>query len=1235
MKRIYMLLLLVLFWGTETLRAQTSCVDLNGYVDYKNVGGTGAYTLTAGTVEKAAQTYYYSGPGKITSVRLYGSYTVPLSGGVPLRVSIYDVDANGRPTGSAISSTNTIWWWYNNTPGYIDVPFGDGGVNIYHKFAVEVELRNAAPYGNSFNLRYTGNGEGHGADLASLAGTQTGGNWTSAKNDFSKDGDFYIVPKMTNFITSDFVPSATCISAGGSVNFSNASQLTLDSMFNKINLPGYTGGQHLYEWNFGDGSAVSYLPSPAHTFAAPGVYSVTLKSTVVGWNNTCSDTKTMQISVGLAVTTNTLVNVSCAGLSNGSINAVGSGGATPYSYSLNSDGEYSLTHAFTGLSANTYTVYIKDNLGCTSQTTFNISQPAAITFAPSTSTNATCGHSDGGIAVTATGGTGTLQYQLNTGAFQSTGAFGNLAAGTYTVNVKDANSCNSSTVVAVNDAGGPVLTVTSMTNVSCNSHNDGTIVLNATGGSGVLQYSINGGTTFQPSGSFLSLAAGTYPVIVKDAAGCSRSTVITLTQPQEAVFSTSSTPATCNGLANGKVQVTSVSGGTGNFTYSINGNYYQSSNTFVGLGANTYTIYIKDAAGCISSTTQTVTEPAVVSAAAATTAAHCNGSYDGSIVITAIGGSGTYQYSIFGNEFQGTNSFPELPAGIYSIQVKDANNCLYTTTATVSQPTPVAASINTTSATCGSTNGGILATASGGSGNGYTYSIDELQYNSTGSFSGLASGSYYVIVKDGAGCENIFPASIADANGPVITGSTHTTVACNGGSDGSITISGVTGGSGVLQYSINGSIWQTSPIFNGLPANEYVVTVKDANGCTGTINQTITEPNAFVINTVLSHNVCYGEAAGSATILSSGGSGVSAYSISNGIVFQSSNVFTNLYAGSHTVIVRDAAGCTGRVTFTINQPTHIDVSTGILNVTCNGDANGVISVITSGGSGGNMFSISGSAYQSSNVFSNLSGGLYTVTVKDANQCTNSMSVRVNEPDALNISANLHDVSCAGGNNGSIVLNLTGGTAPYIYVWSNNNYTPTLFDLPAGIYGVQGWDDNGCSFAHTYTISQPNAPLVVNGVITDATAAGSTDGNVALTVTGGVAPYNYSWSNGSTSVNLIEVGGGTYTVNITDANGCVTSGSYVVGSPVGIENVDAVNNTVTIYPNPTTDVATVEVQGSIISGIKIINAYGAIVLQTEPKQPTAKIYTSSLAAGIYFVQVQVDGHMVTKRLMVSK
>ncbi|MGP8217222.1 MAG: T9SS type A sorting domain-containing protein [Bacteroidia bacterium] len=1207
-----------------------SCTDVNGFVNHKNVGPTGYYTLTPGYQEEAAETYHYSGPGEVSSVRVYGNYDGILPGMVGLKVGIYNVDASGRPT-TLIQSQNATWWWYDQ--GYITVTFPHGGVTVSNNFAVEVQLASISPVSPSFQLQINGSGEGEGQDLASLAGTSTGDNWTSAMTSFGLNEDFYLVPVMKNFITAGFTASTTCASPSQSITFTNTTKMSTDSMFNIIGLAGYTGSAHYYQWDFGDNTPLCYDANPSHAYAMPGAYTVKLTSTLVGWNNTCYAVKTMRISVGIGASIASVVNVTCNGLSNGSFVALGSGGIPSYSYSIDGN-NYQPGTSFTGLPAGNYTLYLTDSMGCSATADFNITQPAPIVFSSTGTTNASCGTSDGSILVGATGGAGGIQYQLNSNAYQSSGSFTGLSSGFYVITAKDANGCTLPDNVTVNDVGGPTLSIMSQTDVSCNAGNDATIVLNATGGSGVLQYSINRGLTFQTSGSFSNLTAGTYNAMVKDAAGCKQAQYIVIQQPPAISLTASSSGVTCNGGSDGTINVTSAIGGTGAYSYSIDGKYYYSITYFPYVSAGTYTVYVKDAAGCIGTTTTMVTQPAAVAATVSSTGTSCNGSYDGSINIAPTGGTGSYSFSIGGDAPQNTGVFSDLPSGTYTVTVTDQNNCSYTTTTTVTQPTEVTASINTTSATCGNTNGGFLAKGTGGSGSGYTYSLNDTTFNSTGSFTDLSAGNYYVIVKDGSGCTGTFPLTISDANGPVISASTSTNIACNGGEDGTITVSLVTGGTGTLQYSVNGTNWQTSNKFTELPSGIYTVTVKDANGCTGTKVDTLTEPSAFVITTNITNLSCNGENNGAVTVLASGGAGTLAYSINGGSSFQSSDVFTDLAAGSYDVTIRDAAGCESEKQFIVAEPLPITMQSDVLNVTCHGQDNGSIELLAKGGTTPYEYSLNGTVYQTSNMFTSLSGGSYTGYMKDANGCITTIPVTIIEPAVLAIAPSIGDVSCSGGNNGFVTLTLSGGTTPYTYQWSNEATTQNIFNLPDGKYSVKVTDNNGCIDTATYDVTQPASPIVVNGVVTNASSGTSTDGSVSLSVTGGTSSYTFSWSNGETTQNLTGAAPGNYTVTVTDNNGCISTMSFTVNFYTGIPAVSN-NDNVTLYPNPTSGEATVDAQNNVITSLKVIDILGQVMYQSEPQQSKTVIKGAQLAPGIYFVQVLVNDKLTTMKMNVIK
>lgn len=1222
------------------VQAQTPAVspppcndDLNGFVSYKNIGTTGAYQLKNGFEEKASQTYNYSGPGKIVSVRVYGSY--PGSGflaGVPLKIGVYNVDGSGKPT-TMITSSNHTWWSFpDNGTGYINVTF-PGGVTVNNRFAVSVEIINGFPFGNAFNLQYTGNGEGGGQDLASLAGTSTGFNWSSAKNNFGKDGDFYIVPNMAHINSPGFTTASSCYSIGSSVAFSNTTQMTKDSMFNKIALPGAMSANQFYAWNFGDGSAVSNAMNPSHTYTAGGLYTTTLTTKIEGWAGTCTKTYTSSVSVGLMVTSTSIVNVNCNGGNNGSFTAVAQFGAAPYTYNKNG-GAWQSSPNFTGLTAGTYTLNVRDSKGCTNSTIVTITEPTGISINSVLVTNASCGTNTGALTASASGGVAPLTYKLDGGSFGTSGTFSGLFAGPHFLTVKDANACTTSTLVIINSLTGPILFPPNVNNVSCFGGNDGAITLTSFGGTGSIQYSIDGGINYQSIGIFNGISAGSYTCVVKDNAGCTNHVHITVSQGPSLALTVSSIPALCSGASNGQINVSST-GGTGTRNYSINGTTYQSGTNFSGLAAGIYTVYVKDVTSCITTQTVAVAAPSALTVTLTAVSATCNGFEDGSITAVAGGGIGGYSYSL-GDGYSSVGTFAYLPAGSYTVSVMDMNGCNLSSVISVSQPPVITSTINTTNATCTFTNGSIMALAAGGSGSGYQYSLDGVTFFGSGSFSSLNAGLHFIVVKDGSGCSKTFSGVIISAGGPTITASSSQNVSCNGGSDGSITINTITGGTGTILYSKDGSSFQTSNILTGLNAGTYVVQVKDANGCIATVSKTITEPNAFLIAPSTTSVSCFGNATGSATISASGGAGFLAYSLNGGFTFQSGTVFNSLASGNYTVLVKDAANCVGSKAFTIAQPTQITPLLGSINSACYGLNNGEIHVIAFGGASPYLYSINGTSYASSGSFTGLTGNTnYIIYVKDASNCIVTTSQLISEPTLLNVASAINNVSCAGGNNGMISLNVSGGVSPYGIWWSNEETTSSIGNLSAGVYTVSVRDYNGCIGTKSYTVTQPLSPLIVNGVIIDASSASSLNGSVDITPTGGTSPYTYSWSNGATTQDITGLNPGSYMVTTTDAKGCTSSMTFNVGIAAGIANVTINAGEVKIYPNPANEYATIEALGYKIDKVELVNLLGQVVFTSEVNASTSRINTSDLLNGTYFVKVYINNNTITKKINISK
>ncbi|MGE0020962.1 MAG: leucine-rich repeat domain-containing protein, partial [Draconibacterium sp.] len=370
----------------------------------------------------------------------------------------------------------------------------------------------------------------------------------------------------------------------------------------------------------------------------------------------------------------------CYQSATGIITITASGGTGSLEYSVNGGTSWQSSNSFATLYGGgvEYNVKVRDSEGIAVYWDSNpvvLYDPAELEIT-SASTTADNGSSNGTITVTATGGTGTITYSKDGGStFQSSNVFSGLSANDYTVVVKDANDCETQTLVTVSDASITISSVSKTDVTGCSGNTNGSITVTATGGSGSLEYSVNNGASWQSSNIFATLSAGSYTVKVKDGAGSIAawaSNPVVITEPAELEITSAATTAD-NGTSNGTITVTAT-GGTGTITYSKDGgSTFQSSNLFENLASGDYTIVVKDANDCETQTLVTVSDASItISSVSKTDVTGCYGNTNGSITVTATGGTGSLEYSVNnGTSWQSSNIFATFSAGSYTVKVKD------------------------------------------------------------------------------------------------------------------------------------------------------------------------------------------------------------------------------------------------------------------------------------------------------------------------------------------------------------------------------------------------------------------------------------------------------------------------------------------------------------------------------------------------------------------------------------
>lgn len=881
------------------------------------------------------------------------------------------------------------------------------------------------------------------------------------------------------------------------------------------------------------------------------------------------------------------------------------------------------TGVFTGLNPNiTYTIVATINLACSGiQTTANFVVPGpniAIT-----QTNTTCGASTGTITATGSGSTGPYTYNINGGAFQPGGAFTGLAAGNYTIIVRDANGCPNDTLITILNSDGPLLTVT-QTNADCGA-NDGTVTVGVTGGTPPYQYSINNGVTYQNGNFFTGLLAGQYTLIVRDALGCTNTTIITITSTPGPLITAIPATATC-GSNNGTITAFGT-GGTAPLEYSINGNIFQASNIFTNLTPGTYTVTVRDANGCTKTTTVTIGNSAAPTVTATSTPAACN-NINGTITATGAGGVAPREFSINGVTFQTSNVFTGLAAGTYTITVRDATGCTNITTVIVGSTGGPTATATSVAATCNTSNGSITITGVGTA--PFQYSINGTTFQVSNTFTGLAAGTYVALVRDATGCIGGVSVTVANIAGPLITATT-TPSSCLV-NDGTITANG-TSGTPPLEYSLDGVTYVPGNVFSGLAPGIYTVYVRDGIGCVKSITVTVGNAAGLAL-TISSISSSCATVNGVLTVNATGGTAPLQYSL-NGVVYQLSNVFSGLAPGSYTVYVRDANGCVVTRPAIVGSTVGPSLSVTTLNATC-GANNAVIRVTGSGGVAPLTYSINGVIFQSSGVFLNVAPGTYTVTVKDAAGCTatqvvtittsgagpgiTSFTVRADSAYLCNSSlGKITNPRVNGANCGTCTFSLDFG--PFI-----PNATQLFLNVPVGVHYVTAMDASGCTRTIQVNIGI-GVPSTATATVTGTTCS-STTGTITITGIGPNTPYHASitgiggpWIDFDPSYTFTGLAPGTYTIILADDE------SFDAGPPIDPGGcLDTITVIVPSIGGPSISVTHVQGTCNANNGEITANATGGTLpyqysIDGINFQP-GNTFTG-LASGIYMVTV-MDG-----------
>jgi gliding motility-associated-like protein len=775
--------------------------------------------------------------------------------------------------------------------------------------------------------------------------------------------------------------------------------------------------------------------------------------------------------------------VSCFGGSNGTGTVNMIGGSPPFIYSWNSTPVQNTSTA-TGLGAGTWTVSVTDQGGCTNQLPVVVSGPSQL-ISSVTHSNVLCnGASSGTGLVVASGGVGNYNYSWNTVPPQNNANAINLSAGTYIATVTDGNNCTATNTIIV-DQPPAIVTSTTTTPVSCFGGSNATATVTANGGVGNFTYVWNS-TPTQNTQTANNLSATTYTVTVTDGNGCVQQNTAVPIQPTAMIVTTSFTPVTCFGIADGSVTV-SAQDGTPGYNFSWNTIPVQVGATINSLRAGTYTATVTDANGCSQTQSVVVTEPTLLTVSQSTTPVSCYGGIDGTATASGNGGTTPYAYLWTTSPNQATPTAVGLSLGTYRVTVTDANNCTATAVSSITEPTPVTLTTTFTDALCfGSADGTVAAQGYGGT-PGYTYSWNTVPVQNTQTATGLTIGTYQVTVTDLNNCTALGEAVVlqpTQLNGVT----TYTPALCFGSADGTASAEAFQGTPG---YSYS---WNTVPVQNsqtavGLAAGNYTVTITDNHNCSIQRNVLITEPTQVTLTSSYTATLCFGSSDGTATILPSGGTPGYTYIWSTSPI-QQTQTAEGLRAGTYTVNVRDLNNCPAQSQVIVTEPVQLDGQIIVQNVRCFGESNGAVTAQGINGVGPYMYAWQTEPPQNLPTASNLKKGVYSVRITDMNGCFINRTATVTEPALLEGQAYAESPTCWQGQDGKVWVTTKGGTQPYFYRW-NNDYAlnqSTLSNVHYGWHWAMTIDNNGCARKDSIYVTQPD-PIPKARVFNDTICTG--------------------------------------------------------------------------------------------------------------------------------------------------
>lgn len=844
------------------------------------------------------------------------------------------------------------------------------------------------------------------------------------------------------------------------------------------------------------------------------------------------------------------------------------GGTAPFTYSwfdedLNSIG--SNNSVISGLGVGSYYVAIEDASGC------EFLQPVIVLSSDTSQepvanvsilNSPYCDESNGDVLVEMLTGTAPFELILTNSLAEEVATINttensvelnNLGADNYELSIKDTNGCEITTGFSLEELDDPSITVDNII-AATSSIPAGSFEVSISDDHGsAYQYFLTDAalsTETYSTSPIENLTAGDYTVYAANDECQSNTALVSVPSYDDLELTVVSIQqSTCESALDGSIEV-SATGGLEPYTFTWSHDASIDGSMAAGLDIGDYVITVEDSIGS-SATTEislsVLSDMEVVNTA--TVEPLCFEGCDGSIELTISGGSGNY--NVVWDNGQSGAAISNLCAGTYTAYIEDQLNsaCFLEHVVVINQPSEIEIQTsNTSSPSCvGGSDGTLTLTVSGGN-ESFEITWPDGQTGLTAF--GLSAGSYNVEVVDIVGdCVHQYEAVLQDPDSISVVSATLVQPSCYGGADGSITV--------VLENTTNPLVtWSNGDqglIASNLSAGSYSFSLLDANGCEFDSSFVLGEPTEMLLTELsTTETLCATSSDGTATIEIEGGTG--AYSVvwsKDGITLSSLEnqlSVSGLSEGIYSFEVTDEQSCQLIGELQMSSPTEVTISDIILvQPLCNGDSNGEISVEATGGTAPYSYFIDGTAFDQ--TATGLASGSYDIQIVDSNDCSFTETIVLEEPRQLAIaSTDIQNVSCFEGSDGSIEVELFGGTAPYEFIWSTGSVESSTHNLSSGNHSVTITDANGCEISEEFTVGQPDPISPINQVLIDPTCYEGEDGSISLGAQGGTAPYQFSWSGGQEGSFISGLTDGDYSVTITDDNDCVHTVEYSINEP---------------------------------------------------------------------------------------